>query len=123
MRFCGKTQFASGIWAGIELDEPAGKNDGSVSGVTYFKCSPKHGMSMEKNVLHCITLIFVILNLVSLFTNTFSGIFAPVNKICREGMYLKTPSHRGNIDHGLIDTSHVTAKVDTGGCSINYLCV
>ncbi|XP_031427071.1 CAP-Gly domain-containing linker protein 1-like [Clupea harengus] len=37
VRFLGETQFAPGQWAGIVLDEPIGKNDGSVSGVRYFQ--------------------------------------------------------------------------------------
>uniref|UniRef100_A0A674II96 CAP-Gly domain-containing protein n=1 Tax=Terrapene triunguis TaxID=2587831 RepID=A0A674II96_9SAUR len=31
-------------WFGIELDKPTGKHDGSVFGVRYFSCSPKHGV-------------------------------------------------------------------------------
>lgn len=27
----------------MELETPAGKNDGSVGGVYYFQCLPKHG--------------------------------------------------------------------------------
>uniref|UniRef100_A0A3P8WDQ4 Si:dkeyp-47f9.4 n=1 Tax=Cynoglossus semilaevis TaxID=244447 RepID=A0A3P8WDQ4_CYNSE len=44
VQFCGKTSFAPGLWLGIELDKPSGKNDGSVGGVRYFSCPPKHGI-------------------------------------------------------------------------------
>ncbi|XP_059504616.1 CAP-Gly domain-containing linker protein 4-like isoform X3 [Stegostoma tigrinum] len=42
LRFCGTTEFASGQWAGIELDEAEGKNDGSICGIQYFSCPIKH---------------------------------------------------------------------------------
>ncbi|KAG0281046.1 golgi uridine diphosphate-N- acetylglucosamine transporter [Linnemannia gamsii] len=44
LRFVGPAEFKSGTWAGIELDTPTGKNDGSVNGVTYFQCRPKCGI-------------------------------------------------------------------------------
>eukprot|EP00928_Gymnodinium_smaydae_P028077 TRINITY_DN21514_c0_g3_i1.p1 TRINITY_DN21514_c0_g3~~TRINITY_DN21514_c0_g3_i1.p1 ORF type:complete len:1052 (+),score=160.57 TRINITY_DN21514_c0_g3_i1:77-3232(+) len=51
VKFVGTTSFASGIWAGIELDTPEGKNDGIVQGVKYFDCQPKHGLFVRpKNV-------------------------------------------------------------------------
>lgn len=31
-------------WVGIALDEPFGKNDGSVNGEILFKCKSKHGI-------------------------------------------------------------------------------
>nr|XP_039269943.1 centrosome-associated protein 350-like isoform X2 [Styela clava] len=44
VRFVGKTSFAPGIWVGAELKGANGKNDGSVDGVRYFTCKPKHGI-------------------------------------------------------------------------------
>ncbi|XP_066506860.1 CAP-Gly domain-containing linker protein 1 isoform X2 [Hoplias malabaricus] len=44
LQFIGVTQFAPGQWAGIVLDEPIGKNDGSVAGVRYFQCEDLRGI-------------------------------------------------------------------------------
>ncbi|CAJ1359574.1 unnamed protein product [Effrenium voratum] len=44
VRFNGSTQFAEGEWLGVELDQPQGKNDGTVRGVAYFSCPPLHGL-------------------------------------------------------------------------------
>ncbi|GAB6019467.1 CAP-GLY domain-containing linker protein 1 [Chamberlinius hualienensis] len=44
LRYLGATDFAAGEWAGVELDEPIGKNDGSVNAKRYFTCTMKHGL-------------------------------------------------------------------------------
>ncbi|XP_072944338.1 uncharacterized protein CLIP-190 isoform X5 [Epargyreus clarus] len=44
LRYVGVTEFASGVWAGVELDDPLGKNDGSVDGKRYFECAPRFGL-------------------------------------------------------------------------------
>ena len=36
LRYLGTTDFAKGEWAGVDLIEPLGKNDGSVSGKRSF---------------------------------------------------------------------------------------
>ncbi|KAB1266964.1 CAP-Gly domain-containing linker protein 4 [Camelus dromedarius] len=90
LRFCGTTEFASGQWAGIELDEPEGKNNGSVGKVQYFKCAPKY------------------------------GIFAPLSKISkakdRRKNIAHTPSTKAAplIRAQKIDVAHVTSKINTG---------
>lgn len=90
LRFCGTTEFASGQWAGVELDEPEGKNNGSVGRLQYFKCAPKY------------------------------GIFAPLSKISKvkEGKknITHTPSTRAapHIRSQKVDVAHVTSKVNSG---------
>ncbi|XP_016803775.1 CAP-Gly domain-containing linker protein 4 isoform X2 [Pan troglodytes] len=91
LRFCGTTEFASGQWAGIELDEPEGKNNGSVGKVQYFKCAPKY------------------------------GIFAPLSKISKAKGRRKNIAHTPSTKAAVplirsqkIDVAHVTSKVNTG---------
>ena len=42
--FYGNTEFARGVWVGVVLDVPEGKNDGVVAGIQYFECEPNHGI-------------------------------------------------------------------------------
>ncbi|KAJ8300301.1 hypothetical protein KUTeg_021820 [Tegillarca granosa] len=44
LMFKGKVAFAPGVWAGVELDAPEGRNDGSHDGKRYFTCRPNHGV-------------------------------------------------------------------------------
>ncbi|XP_050667971.1 restin homolog isoform X4 [Leptidea sinapis] len=44
LRYVGVTDFATGVWAGVELDDPIGKNDGSVDGKRYFECAHRFGL-------------------------------------------------------------------------------
>jgi len=44
IQFIGETKFGPGEWAGVFLDEPIGKNDGSVMSTRYFTCEPRHGV-------------------------------------------------------------------------------
>uniref|UniRef100_A0A673IHR2 CAP-Gly domain-containing protein n=1 Tax=Sinocyclocheilus rhinocerous TaxID=307959 RepID=A0A673IHR2_9TELE len=60
VRYYDKTSFAPGFWLGIDLDKPSGKNDGSVGGVRYFSCPPKHGVfappsRVQRQVLDCLS--------------------------------------------------------------------
>ncbi|KAM6180428.1 CAP-Gly domain-containing linker protein 4 isoform 1-T1 [Erethizon dorsatum] len=90
LRFCGTTEFASGQWAGIELDEPEGKNNGSVGKVQYFKCAPKY------------------------------GIFAPLSKISKAKERRKNVTHPPSsktvppVKPQKVSIAHITSKVSTG---------
>lgn len=44
LRFKGQTNFANGFWAGVELDNPEGSNNGTYDGVVYFECREQHGI-------------------------------------------------------------------------------
>ncbi|XP_067901360.1 CAP-Gly domain-containing linker protein 4-like isoform X3 [Heterodontus francisci] len=90
LRFCGSTEFASGQWAGIELDEPVGKNDGSICGIQYFSCPIKY------------------------------GIFAPLSKVSKIPKEKKSLTRTSSIKAATpvrskkMDLSHVTSKINTG---------
>ncbi|XP_043866917.1 kinesin-like protein KIF13A isoform X3 [Drosophila mojavensis] len=49
--FVGTTHFQPGAWIGVELDTPTGKNDGTVQGIQYFQCKPKHGIFVRADKL------------------------------------------------------------------------
>ncbi|XP_077197434.1 CAP-Gly domain-containing linker protein 4 isoform X2 [Paroedura picta] len=89
LKFCGPTEFASGQWAGVELDEPEGKNNGTVGKVQYFKCAPKH------------------------------GIFAPLSKISKASERKKNSRTSISrplpvIKSKKIDVKHIASKVNSG---------
>ncbi|XP_015478568.1 CAP-Gly domain-containing linker protein 4 isoform X2 [Parus major] len=90
LRFCGTTEFASGQWAGVELDEPEGKNNGSVGKVQYFKCAPKR------------------------------GIFAPLSKITKASDHKKSSVRSSSVRSSplvkskKVDVTHITSKVNSG---------
>uniref|UniRef100_A0AC35F678 CAP-Gly domain-containing protein n=1 Tax=Panagrolaimus sp. PS1159 TaxID=55785 RepID=A0AC35F678_9BILA len=45
--FYGETEFSDGTWLGIILDEPLGKNNGTVQGKKYFECEDKYGIFIK----------------------------------------------------------------------------
>jgi len=44
VRYVGPTHFEKGVWFGVELDEPAGKNNGSVKKQFYFQSNANCGI-------------------------------------------------------------------------------
>uniref|UniRef100_A0AAY4BAT2 Dynactin subunit 1 n=1 Tax=Denticeps clupeoides TaxID=299321 RepID=A0AAY4BAT2_9TELE len=51
--YIGTTLFASGKWVGVILDEPKGKNDGTVQGKRYFTCQEHHGIFVRQSQVKC----------------------------------------------------------------------
>ncbi|KAG9428365.1 dynactin subunit 1 isoform X1 [Apis mellifera carnica] len=49
--YIGHSSFAPGKWIGVILDEPKGKNNGTIKGQSYFKCAENHGMFVRQSQL------------------------------------------------------------------------
>lgn len=49
LRYMGEPEFSEGIWCGVVLDQPNGKNNGSVHGIRYFTCESNYGMFVLVN--------------------------------------------------------------------------
>ncbi|KAL5289889.1 DCTN1 family protein [Megaselia abdita] len=49
--YVGMTNFAVGRWVGLILDEPKGKNNGTLKGQTYFTCPENYGMFVRPTQL------------------------------------------------------------------------
>jgi CAP-Gly domain-containing linker protein 3/4 len=49
VRYIGPAEFGDGVWVGVELRTPKGKNDGSVQERRYFTCKPDHGLLVRPN--------------------------------------------------------------------------
>nr|XP_039273115.1 CAP-Gly domain-containing linker protein 4-like isoform X1 [Styela clava] len=47
IRYIGRTDFADGVWVGLALPRPVGKNNGTVQGRQYFKCKPNCGIMLK----------------------------------------------------------------------------
>lgn len=54
VRFCGSTSFSAGKWVGIVLDDPKGKNDGTVGGIAYFTCKMGYGVFVRPSQVKAI---------------------------------------------------------------------
>lgn len=48
IQYIGEPKFAPGKWIGVELDEPQGKNNGSLQGEVYFSCAENHGVFVKQ---------------------------------------------------------------------------
>ncbi|XP_015594869.1 dynactin subunit 1 isoform X2 [Cephus cinctus] len=46
--YIGHPAFATGKWIGVILDEPKGKNNGTIKGQSYFKCQENCGMFVRQ---------------------------------------------------------------------------
>ncbi|EKF31449.1 hypothetical protein MOQ_004715 [Trypanosoma cruzi marinkellei] len=51
LRFVGPTDFAPGLWMGIELFGTIGRNDGSVMGKSYFSCPAGQGVFVRPELV------------------------------------------------------------------------
>mmetsp|Transcript_76960 Transcript_76960/g.186202 ORF Transcript_76960/g.186202 Transcript_76960/m.186202 type:complete len:117 (+) Transcript_76960:2-352(+) len=54
VRFVGRTKFAGGLWVGLELDSQGGLHNGTVMGISYFKCSPGCGILTPRGAVQVV---------------------------------------------------------------------
>lgn len=47
--YVGMTEFSTGLWIGVILDEPKGKNNGTVQGKAYFSCPDNFGIFLRQS--------------------------------------------------------------------------
>ncbi|XP_036406874.1 dynactin subunit 1-like [Megalops cyprinoides] len=52
--YIGATLFATGKWVGVILEEPKGKNDGTVQGKRYFTCEENHGIFVRQSQIQLV---------------------------------------------------------------------
>uniref|UniRef100_A0A3B3R703 Dynactin subunit 1 n=1 Tax=Paramormyrops kingsleyae TaxID=1676925 RepID=A0A3B3R703_9TELE len=52
--YIGATLFATGKWVGVILDDPKGKNDGTVQGKRYFTCEENHGIFVRQSQIQLV---------------------------------------------------------------------
>lgn len=118
LRFCGSTEFSGGLWAGVELDRPEGKNDGSVAGVQYFTCRLKHGGTRHVAALDYQTHWLIhFWSWLAFFSCAFYsvGIFAPLSKISKPLEKHKSGSTKTPLrPPRRIDGSRIASKINTG---------
>ncbi len=81
LKYCGPTEFGNGSWCGVELDDPLGKNDGTVDGVRYNIRASGSATNIRNN-----TLVALSVHLSS--SRYFDcvpkfGLFVPTEKVSR----------------------------------------
>lgn len=78
VRFTGNTEFAPGVWVGVELDSQTGKNDGSVAGKYYFESKAGFGLFVRPTQIRDAPVVSIFLFLVEIShtsSETFSTVF------------------------------------------------
>lgn len=59
VRFIGEVKLqrreTQGIYVGVAFDAPVGKNDGTIDGVSYFKCPQRHGLFVRPRLVEPVT--------------------------------------------------------------------
>ena len=129
-RYAGPTEFATGLWAGVELESPQGKNNGTVKGVVYFRCSKNYGeefvvmMSHLKiNINSCIGTFIPLNRLTKIRTTPTRGRERERTRQPRSSSATRRDSSSGRrslslppgrINHGRVDVSKIQSRVAQG---------
>ncbi|XP_064108829.1 CAP-Gly domain-containing linker protein 3-like isoform X2 [Macrobrachium nipponense] len=103
LRFVGSTEFATGLWAGVELETPSGRHNGTVKGVMYFRCANNYG-------------IFVPVNRLTKIPNVSGGRQGRSTSVAqrqraRDSSRRSVSLPPGRVNHGRVDVSRVSSRV------------
>ncbi|XP_069954051.1 CAP-Gly domain-containing linker protein 3 isoform X1 [Cherax quadricarinatus] len=103
LRFVGTTEFATGLWAGVELETQTGRHNGTVKGVMYFRCAKNYGIFVPVNRLTKIPHV----NVGRQGRSTSVSQRQRSNTTSRRSVSLPP----GRINHGRVDVSRVSSRV------------
>lgn len=103
LRFVGTTEFATGLWAGVELETPTGRHNGTVKGVMYFRCAKNYGIFVPVNRLTKIPHL----------SGARQGRSVSVAQRQRAsgGSRRSASLPPGRVNHGRVDVSKVSSRV------------
>ena len=110
VQFIGRTHFAPGMWIGVELEVPRGKNDGSVNGQRYFTCQARHGIFAPPTKIQVLDY-----EAPSISTTAASEVLEEIEEESQESEELSKDAH--SLSPSLEGSPHIASETHTAKSS------